>query len=340
MRPGAEGRILPVSANKGVGRINSLATSAMSSSVDWMALVRRPDPAHLYRRDDPHDQRLGELVQTDLAAYPAARVVLLGFPQDEGVRRNRGRPGAALAPAAIRQALYRLSSGMLTPPTLFDLGDSIGGPTLEASHAAHQAVVEGVLRDGKRLIVLGGGNDVAYPDCAGLAAVVGAMLAFNIDAHFDVRADRPCNSGTPYRQLLEEGWLAPACFYQLGSQPFANSPVYARYLHERGVRVIGLAELRAAGIAATLEAILAQHSERAIFWGLDLDVVRAADAPGVSAPNALGMAGEEFCRLAAIAGAEPRTRLIEISELNPVYDLDGRSSRLAAVAIWHALMAM
>jgi formiminoglutamase len=317
----------------------SLAMNAMSSSDTWMALVRQPDSAEIYRRDDPHDQRLGDLIQTDPAAYPAARVVLLGFPYDEGVRRNRGRPGAAQAPAAIRQALYRMSSGMLAPSALFDLGDSIGGPTLEAGHATHQAVVEGVLRDGKRLIVLGGGNDVAYPDAAGLAAVAGAMLAFNIDAHFDVRADTPRNSGTPYRQLLDEGLLAPACFYQLGSQPYANSPVYTRYLHEHGVRVVPMAELRAAGIAATLKTILAQHHERAIFWGFDLDVVRAADAPGVSAPNALGMEGEEFCRLAAIAGADRRTRLIEFSELNPAYDLDGRTSRLAAAAIWHALMA-
>jgi arginase family enzyme len=29
-------------------------------------------------------------------------------------------------------------------------------------------------------------------------------IAINIDAHFDVRADNPRNSGTPYRQLLEE----------------------------------------------------------------------------------------------------------------------------------------
>jgi arginase family enzyme len=33
------------------------------------------------------------------------------------------------------------------------------------------------------------------------------VLALNVDAHFDVRADSPRNSGTPYRQLLEEGKL-------------------------------------------------------------------------------------------------------------------------------------
>jgi formiminoglutamase len=82
-----------------------------------------------------------------------------------------------------------------------------------------------------------------------------------------------------------------------------------------------------------------QTEAASVFWGLDMDVVRAADAPGVSAPNPLGMSGEELCLLAELAGAEPRSRLLEISELNPAYDIDGRTARLAAAAIWHFLMA-
>src|SRR5690606_1186581 len=156
-------------------------------------------------------------------------------------------------------------------------------------------------------------------------------------AHLRGRPDARRTSGTPYPPLPDEGLLARARLCELGSQPFANSSIYAAHLRERGVPVIPLAELRAAGFAATVEGILARHDEPAVFWGFDMDVVRAADAPGVSAPNPLGMAGEELCRLAAIAGAEPRTRLIELSEVNPEYDVDGRTCRLAAVAIWHAL---
>jgi formiminoglutamase len=52
------------------------------------------------------------------------------------------------------------------------------------------------------------------------------------------------------------------------------------------------------------------------------------------------MRGEEFCLLAGLAGAEPRSRLLEVSELNPAYDIDGRTARLAAAAIWHFLVAL
>lgn len=311
----------------------------MQSNMDVCTHTTRPDPALFYRRGDLNDVRIGDIVQSDPSAFDAAHVVILGCPQDDGVRRNHGRPGAARGPDEIRRYLYRLSTNQLARLSIFDLGNTIIQGALEATHALHQAVVRTVIAAGKRLIVLGGGNDIAYPDCAGLAEVVSPVLAFNIDAHFDVRADSERNSGTPYRQLLEAGVLAPDQFYELGSQLFANAPTYQQYLHTRGVPMIDLHSLRAAGIAATLRAILAQHKAPAIFWGLDMDVVCATDAPGVSAPNPLGMSGEEFCRVATIAGADPRTRLIEISEVNPDYDIDGRTCRLAAVAIWHALAA-
>src|SRR4051812_32992347 len=65
------------------------------------ATVLVPDTA----TDDP---RLGRLLGT--ATTPdTARAVIVGFPVDEGVRRNGGRVGAAQAPTAIRQALYRLT---------------------------------------------------------------------------------------------------------------------------------------------------------------------------------------------------------------------------------------
>ena len=46
-----------------------------------------------YRRDDPNDPRLGELVKRDPKDYEGADIVILGCPQDEGVKRNGGRVG-------------------------------------------------------------------------------------------------------------------------------------------------------------------------------------------------------------------------------------------------------
>src|SRR5436305_13960291 len=82
-----------------------------SSEARWST---RLDPV-LVPRDflrRPDDPRLGEVIefwQGDPAALRRGRAVLIGFPQDEGVRRNHGRPGAAEAPDRIRHWLFRLT---------------------------------------------------------------------------------------------------------------------------------------------------------------------------------------------------------------------------------------
>lgn len=303
--------------------------------------VRRPDPILFYSRRDPNDPRLGERVATSFDAYGEAQIIILGCPQDEGVLRNGGRPGAASAPAEIRRCLYRLTTTGLKDLRVLDLGDIVLQSSLEATHALQQQWVQQLLADGKRVIVLGGGNDISYPDCSALSFVAPNLLAFNIDAHFDVRADAVCNSGTPYRQLLEEGCIRPEMFCEIGYQPCANSPVYEQYLRELGVNLCSLGGLRELGLAQTFKRILrAKKNADVIFWGFDLDVVRASDAPGVSAPNPTGLTADEFCQIAEIAGRDERTRVVEFTEVNPAYDVDAHTSRLTAVAIHHYLTAL
>lgn len=300
---------------------------------DIFSITTRPNPDLFYRRDDPNDPRLGEVVPQ--ISYEEAQVVILGCPQDEGVRRNKGRIGAAAAPDAIRTYFYRLA----VPdnfPRVFDLGNTVIQPTLEATHEVHCKVVRQVIRDGKTLVVLGGGNDVSYPDCSALAMEVPNLLAFNVDAHFDVRADVPRNSGTPYRQLLEENFVQH--FYEMGYQPFGNSTIYLNYLKSKGVHFHTVEQIREVGLRTVFQNILQYHTAEAIFWGLDLDSVQVSDAPGVSAPNPTGFMADEFCQIARIAGGDKRSRIFEITEVNPTYDIDGRTCRLAAVAMFYFLI--
>ena len=309
-----------------------------NETIDLFAATERPAADVFYTRDDPNDLRLGEIVARHPPRYEDAQVVILGCPQDEGVRRNGGRPGAALAPAAIRQAFYRLSPLGLVGLRVFDLGDTRLGASLEATHEAHAAIVRQVLADGKRLIVLGGGNDISYPDCSALAQVMSPVLALNIDAHFDVRADSPRNSGTPYRQLLDEGHIQGDLFFEIGHQLHANSPEYHDYLLEKGAHLYSLDLLREIGVTTPVRRALADSRAQAIFWGFDLDAVRAADAPGVSAPSPVGLSADDLTDLALLAGSDPRTRLVEFTEVNPLHDIDGRTARLAAVAM-HRFLA-
>ena len=158
--------------------------------------------------DDP---RLGHLLGT--AATPAdARAILVGFPVDEGVRRNGGRPGAAGAPAAIRQALYRLTPA----PGEFDaftdlvrhtadLGDLEPAGDLEADQDALGNLLAPHLARGAVAIVLGGGHETAYGHFLAYARRGRRIHILNWDAHPDVRplVDGRGHSGSPFRQALE-----------------------------------------------------------------------------------------------------------------------------------------
>jgi len=300
----------------------------------------RPREEVFFSRNDKNDPRLGQIVAREEKAYDAADIVILGCPQDEGVRRNQGREGAALAPFAIRQQFYRLTT-FNVKRKIFDLGDSKIGSTLEATHDTHAAVVTQILRDGKRLIVLGGGNDISYPDGCAMAEVFGPewWIGINIDSHLDVRLAEERTSGTPYRQLLDEGRLLPKYFYEVGFQTHLCSPVYYEYIRGLGVNRISLEVLRSrAEVDQELKENIKQkfigHSSSLnTFFGFDLDAVRSADAPGTSAPSPLGLRASEFIQLVRYAASLANTKIIEFSEVNPKFDLDNRTAKLVAIGM-------
>jgi formiminoglutamase len=293
----------------------------------------RPKQELFFKKNDPNDVRLGEIVSSSFKDYEHSEIIILGSPQDEGVARNKGRIGAALAPDAIRAQFYKLSNfGIST--AFFDLGDTIIQEALEETHDLQTKIVEQVLRDGKRLIILGGGNDVSYADGAAMAKVFGKenWSAINIDAHFDVRADAPRNSGTPYRQLLEEKCILPENFYEIGYQSQANSPIYFDYLKNIGSTLVSLEDFQKNGSLVTnVQSFFS--ADQSLFWGFDTDAVRAADAPGVSAPSPIGLTAEEFINTVGFAGSLQETKVIEFTEVNPNFDIDGRTAKLVAIAI-------
>ncbi len=283
---------------------------------------------------------MGEVVRRDAEHYAAAEIVILGCPQDEGVRRNRGRVGAAEAPDAIRQQFYKLTTFNLRKK-VFDLGDTAIGSTLEDTHDNHAAVVKQLLRDGKRIIVLGGGNDLSYPDGVAMAEVFGPewWIGVNIDSHLDVRIADERNSGTQFRQLLDEKRLLPSYFYEVGFQSHFCSPVYYEYIRDLGVHRISLEILRSRSEADVelkeqiRQKFIGHSSSLNTFFSFDIDAVRSADAPGTSAPSPLGLRAGEFIQLVKYAASLANTKIIEFSEVNPKYDVDDRTSKLVAIAM-------
>jgi formiminoglutamase len=279
------------------------------------------------------------------------RPVLVGFPQDEGVRRNQGRPGAAAAPEAIRRWLYRLTpydgatGADLAGLGLLDLGNLRIHGDLEETQQALGEVVAALLTAGAVPVVLGGGHETAFGHYLGYVRAGRPVAILNLDAHLDVR---PCidgrgHSGSPFRQALEHPTrpLPGERYVCLGAQPSATSRAHLDFVRQRGGRVHW-----AAAVSRSLERVFRRECERlrvgdcGLYVTVDADVVRAADVPGVSAPNASGLDGVEVVACARLAGETAGVTSFDLVEINPPLDSDGQSARWAALAVWHFLAGL
>lgn len=303
-------------------------------------LTQRPVEALFASRRDPNDPRMGEIVRRAEADLDSADIVIVGCPQDQGVLRNHGREGAAKAPAAIRKQFYKLTTFNVRK-RIFDLGDVPGEGSLEEIHDNLTRVLAELLKAGKRIILLGGGNDISYASGCAMAEVFGPpeWIGINIDAHLDVRIADQRNSGTPYRQLLEEKLLIPDHFFEVGFQSHLASPIYYEYIRDLRVHRISLELLRSRSEAdielseQIRQKFIAHSSSFSTFFGFDIDAIRSADAPGTSAPSPLGLRAGEFIQLVKYAASLANTRIVEFSEMNPRYDVDDRTAKLVAVAM-------
>ncbi len=131
----------------------------------------------------------------------------MGFACDEGVRRNKGRVGAAGAPLAVRKLLAN-SAWHLGQP-VYDGGDvHCENGDLDAAHGHLAERVARLLDEGHFPLVLGGGHEVAFGSWSGLnlhLAGRGRIGIINFDAHFDLRMKlEQASSGTPFFQIAEQ----------------------------------------------------------------------------------------------------------------------------------------
>jgi formiminoglutamase len=297
--------------------------------------------------DDP---RIGDLLGAALDDGAAPRCVIAGFAVDEGVRRNGGRPGAADGPPAIRLALARLTPDAADPAPFAelvrhvrDLGDV--GPTgdLEADQVRLADLLAPHLAAGAFAIVLGGGHETSYGHFLGRVrahvdhgGAADAVRVLNWDAHPDVRptiGDRG-HSGTPFRQMLEHPAHPAARYAVAGLQPQSVAAAHLAWVRERGAAHFRDAVRDADAVRALYEA------ERPTLVSFDLDAVDAANAPGVSAPAIGGLDVATWLHAAYLCGRTASVRSMDVVELSPPHDADGRTARLAAVTVWHVLRGL
>jgi len=238
---------------------------------------------------------------------------IIGVPFDEGVTASNGRPGAKEGPKAIRQALKRYSLD------IEDLGDVDPDKVTEAVRMA--------LERNTLPIVIGGGHDITFSTIKALTQFFERKVGgINVDSHLDVREVKNgvITSGTPFRRALEEldGKFDGNLFIELGTDKLVNSQEHIDYVKAKGAQIIAVDEFHDQNLFSEL-------GDNA-FISIDIDSIQQTFAPGCSAPAPFGFNPEEVRKIAFEAGKSPNIKLFDLMELNPLYDIDGRTARLAA----------
>lgn len=270
--------------------------------------------------------------------------VLIGFECEEGVRRNKGRLGAAEAPKALRKEMASLPWKLPVDKKIVDIGNlaCLGTELEQAQQQLGQSVTK-VLEKNMYPIVLGGGHETAYGHYLGVRASIGKQARLgiiNIDAHFDMRSyEEQPSSGTMFRQILEQD--EKANYFVLGIQRYGNTQELFEKADELGARYEYEDKMQMGQLDDVMKQ-LDQFIDKNDYIMLTFctDVLNAAYAPGVSAPSPFGLEPTVVRAIIRRVMAHEKTRSFDISEVNPSVDENNRTVKLGAYLVNEAIMSL
>lgn len=159
-----------------------------------------------------------------------AKYVLVGIPEDIGVRANFGRPGAASAwDTAIKSIANIQHNRFCKGNQIIVLGQvNVCEEMKEVKHLDFHDIddrsklsqlvekidkdvshiIFNIIKSGKTPIIIGGGHNNSYGNIKGTALAKGKSVnAINFDAHSDFRILEGRHSGNGFSYAYEEGFL-------------------------------------------------------------------------------------------------------------------------------------
>ena len=302
-----------------------------------------PSKDHWNGRTSGDERYLHEKIRcTSLSKLTKAKktFALLGYACDEGVARNHGRIGAENGPNAIRKELGKMPNHLASGIHLLDVGDIFClGKDLESTQEALAKNIASLLDNNIRPIVVGGGHDMSYGHFNGIKHYLISknkrpnIGIINFDAHFDLREPvEVSNSGTPFFQIANEN--DPFHYLCLGIRKDANDSslfqtaksLEVTYVESNAFRIQFSKEIK-----TWVDAFMAKV--KYLYVTIDLDGFSSAYAPGVSAPSPMGFSPDIVLETLETILASGKVIGMDIAEMNPKYDIDQATARLAASLI-------
>ncbi|AZI24950.1 arginase [Pedobacter sp. G11] len=190
------------------------------------------------------ETKLGERIQTisslDALQSSTAKFVLLGIPEDIGIRANSGIAGASTTWRPALMAFLNIQSNrFLSGEEILVLGhfeieepkdSTIDGLRKKVSEIDDLVypVIEKIVAAGKIPIVIGGGHNNAYPIIKGTSlAKKQSIDVLNVDAHADLREPEGRHSGNGFTYALAGKYMDNYFMYGL-HQNYNNEAILSQ----------------------------------------------------------------------------------------------------------------
>lgn len=296
------------------------------------------------REDGPETLRFHQAVSClpleEIKKNGLPTIGFLGFASDAGIQRNQGRIGASQGPVAIRKALANLPYHANKSISLFDFGNiQCRGDSLEEAQQALSNSVYKLLSNDTLPILFGGGHEIAWGHYEGLMKKYPSerFTLINIDAHYDLRPliEGKGNSGTSFEQIADSrlsiGLEFDYCC--IGVQELANTESLFKRALELNVKTIYAYECfyNHNKVLKNLEDTI--ESAEHIYLTVCLDVFAMPFAPGVSAPQPLGLLPWHVIPMIQLLAESGKVRGFDVAELSPQHDKDEVTAKLAAMLV-------
>ncbi len=283
-------------------------------------------------------QRVGTASSLEGLNASGARFVLLGIPEDIGIRANYGLPGASTVwNPALKAFLNTQSNRFLDGSELIVLGhfeftdpknDSIEGLQQKVSEIdeAVSACIIKIVSAGKIPIVIGGGHNNAYPIIKALSiAKKQAVDIINIDAHADLREPNGRHSGNSFSYALKDGYMTRYGVFGL-HQSYNNVAILKEIETNEKIRAVFFDDILLKGSLLSAWDQLINDFETP---GLEIDLDSIENVLS-SAATPSGFSLNEIRRL--ILGSSKRFAYLHICE-GAAEMADGRTSSLTGKSI-------
>ena len=273
-----------------------------------------------------------------------ASYAFLGAPYDEG---NVGKPGCEDGAREFRVASldyfpYWFEFNVDLHGSAVDCGD-IQMPRVnpEVAHQRIYAAVRTVLAAGLTPIVCGGDRSISIPAARALSDHLGAdrkMGYMHLGAHLDMAdswAGEQHVSTCALARITELENLSADNVAHIGARNSFNPKDHVDLARHRGIRFHPMFEVLERGIGDVMEEATARvwDGTDGQYLSFNFNVMDSSAAPGVTATESGGLEAREIMQVAAKIADRGGPSVFDVTELCPMFDVSGQTSRMAVCVV-------